>query len=750
MWARKLQPVVVALYILSISFTLIPTIALSQKEDCNAATIIFARGSGQEQNTPQDQLETYKFFDELKSRAPTGLNVDTKELIYPAEGNYIALLGSRLSWVAAGEYKASVEKGVSNLIELLSTESAKCPDQKYILGGYSQGAHVIGDALDKLGDNILSKIAYVALFGDPKFNPHSNAAYGNSFPGAGGILGARQDTFPQVGGISNWCRRYDGICEGNVFKALNFFGTHDEYPSREIPIAANYAAAALKQILGFQLQPINQGKLGEKADVMYVIATTKGMQFPLANIKPRADQIVDATRALADDVQIGLVQYQANTATKICPIKTVKTEVNLTNDTSSFIQVINGLAAQCNTRPGDDTNGALLEAISGQSWRDDAHKLIFLLSDVVGEPPVASADVINAAVTAGINIHSLIRADNPISPSEKPFFQPFSDDTGGQAIYMVENSGQSYPVMDKHLLPFLTSLPGLPIVQLAPTKSTQPGQPVTFNAGGSYDPDGTIVSYDWDFNNDGVTDSTTSQPTSTYIYAVEYEATARVKVMSSDGGTASTATSVSVNYDNPIPSAPSAPGQVSLGLNPDNSALVSWSTRAGSFSLANSAEPESFIIKKVDGEFLGIVSGRTNSVTITDLPSGEPIQVSVAAGNDVGLSPEVLSEQITIPAPDNVVPEVGSAGGDSISGSSSSSVINQLITSYGSLFTAVSDGSLAIHTVENAGEVIKDSADVLANKVFSEAKSRSWLVFGALLAASISLIFVLLRRNHDR
>ena len=42
--------------------------------------------------------------------------------------------------------------------------------------------------------------------------------------------------------------------------------------------------------------------------------------------------------------------------------------------------------------------------------------------------------------------------------------------------------------------------------------------PLSFEGSGSYDPDGTVLSYEWDFDNDGVYDLYSTDPTATHIY----------------------------------------------------------------------------------------------------------------------------------------------------------------------------------------------------------------------------------------
>jgi hypothetical protein len=70
----------------------------------------------------------------------------------------------------------------------------------------------------------------------------------------------------------------------------------------------------------------------------------------------------------------------------------------------------------------------------------------------------------------------------------------------------------------------------------------------TFNASASHDPDGTITSYAWDWNNDGVYDETHSTPMATHVWtrAGSYPITLRV---TDDGGATGTITKT-VNVSN--------------------------------------------------------------------------------------------------------------------------------------------------------------------------------------------------------
>ena len=112
------------------------------------------------------------------------------------------------------------------------------------------------------------------------------------------------------------------------------------------------------------------------------------------------------------------------------------------------------------------------------------------------------------------------------------------------------------------------------------------GSPMTvqFDASASSDSDGSVVSYEWDFNGDGVVDQVTASPQTTHTYTTG-RYTARLIVID-NGGLQSAPVSQSVLSDNPPDALASVPGHVSSGSSAtlDGSAstsspgttLVSW------------------------------------------------------------------------------------------------------------------------------------------------------------------------------
>src|SRR5580765_855125 len=63
-------------------------------------------------------------------------------------------------------YWDSVQTGKDELSAYLTDRAAQCPNEVYILGGFSEGANVLGAGLFDLPQSVRDRIAFVALFGD--------------------------------------------------------------------------------------------------------------------------------------------------------------------------------------------------------------------------------------------------------------------------------------------------------------------------------------------------------------------------------------------------------------------------------------------------------------------------------------------------------------------------------------------------------------------------------------------------------
>lgn len=70
----------------------------------------------------------------------------------------------------------------------------------------------------------------------------------------------------------------------------------------------------------------------------------------------------------------------------------------------------------------------------------------------------------------------------------------------------------------------------LPVADAGGPYQTNEGTSITFDASGSYDPDGSIVQYEWDFQNDGTYDQTTTNPTINYTFNDDFNGQVKLRV----------------------------------------------------------------------------------------------------------------------------------------------------------------------------------------------------------------------------
>jgi uncharacterized repeat protein (TIGR01451 family) len=91
------------------------------------------------------------------------------------------------------------------------------------------------------------------------------------------------------------------------------------------------------------------------------------------------------------------------------------------------------------------------------------------------------------------------------------------------------------PVTDLHVGLTRVPVPNLPpVADVGGPYIGTVGEPITFDGTGSYDLDGTIVSYEWDLDGDGVTDDATG-PTPSMTWSTPYSGIIRLAVTDDDG-----------------------------------------------------------------------------------------------------------------------------------------------------------------------------------------------------------------------
>ncbi|KAG8691034.1 hypothetical protein FRC11_007362, partial [Ceratobasidium sp. 423] len=109
----------------------------------------------------------------------------------------------------SAEYIFTVSAGVNMTVEYITAQAARCPDQRFALGGYSKGAMVVhGMNLDSVHK---TKVAAIVVFGDPYRGLSNdwpiNSPVVNSDPRSG---------FTSSQNVASFCNGGDIVCHAGL------------------------------------------------------------------------------------------------------------------------------------------------------------------------------------------------------------------------------------------------------------------------------------------------------------------------------------------------------------------------------------------------------------------------------------------------------------------------------------------------------------------------------------------------------
>ncbi|KAJ4299501.1 hypothetical protein N0V90_004746 [Kalmusia sp. IMI 367209] len=149
---------------------------------CRPVTVIYARGTSQAGNVGDSAAVGPLFFNNLASRLGGTTQLAIQGVTYPAN--------------VAGFLAGGDAAGTTTLMNLISTAASKCTSTKIVVSGYSQGAQLVHNALQKTSSTVAARVAAVVVFGDPK--------KGQSF---GSVTSSKVLTI---------CHTNDDICKGLV------------------------------------------------------------------------------------------------------------------------------------------------------------------------------------------------------------------------------------------------------------------------------------------------------------------------------------------------------------------------------------------------------------------------------------------------------------------------------------------------------------------------------------------------------
>lgn len=268
---------------------------------CADYIVIDSRGSGERGGLSAPGAVFYPTFRAAVLRRDRAAKVAVIPNGYPAWGSIPTLISALAN--LPQRYHQSVVEGKDWLSGRLDRLLTTCPQSRFVLTGYSQGAHVAGDVYQNISSR---RIIGVVLFGDPKFNSADPAARGGK-SGLDGALGTRplfrsQPGKHSTGHALSYCHDRDPVCQG--VSRLRYGSTHHRYdgtgePQQAAEHIARFATTVSQAPPTVRVEPRapNQsarlGKLivSEDGKAKYHSISLMGKQFSGAECR-LADRVV--------------------------------------------------------------------------------------------------------------------------------------------------------------------------------------------------------------------------------------------------------------------------------------------------------------------------------------------------------------------------------------------------------------------------------------------------------------------------
>lgn len=175
--------------------------------DCDDVLVLTVRGTGEPSNK-QLLSPVARLIEEARPG-----KVQVHDIDYPANG----------------EMRESASRGERMLIDTLNQQHELCPNQKFVVMGYSQGALVLGETLiepserlvgahvGEVRDDAADQIIAALMYADPRFVGSEPFAVGNFAPQLNGLLERPEGLLQEYEGrIRSYCVGHDFICQAST------------------------------------------------------------------------------------------------------------------------------------------------------------------------------------------------------------------------------------------------------------------------------------------------------------------------------------------------------------------------------------------------------------------------------------------------------------------------------------------------------------------------------------------------------
>jgi hypothetical protein len=268
-------------------------------------------------------------------------------------------------------------------------------------------------------------------------------------------------------------------------------------------------------------------------------------------VKSAANAIIDRLETGTQSYRVALVDYRDFAERTGDPGDyPSRLDLDFSSDPAAIRSAINGLGLGYGGDGPETAWSGLMEAF-GLTWRPGVKKVALLF----GDAPALDPEPFTGYTTQTIIDEAL--AIDPVAiygidtGGAGQTFRDVAAGTAGDVLVALSPSEVAIRISQVLDTAFAT-----PYVWIGTGYNGRIGSPIRFDAAGSYDPDGQIVTWEWDVNGDGTYDATTPGPELVHTYAAAYHGLVKLRATDDTGhvGLATAPVDVSVDGDG-IPAA---------------------------------------------------------------------------------------------------------------------------------------------------------------------------------------------------
>lgn len=554
-------------------------------------------------------------------------------------------VGAALHIGFLGKYTDSVREGTKDAEGWIRARHARCPDTRFILSGYSQGAQAMGDLLQR--SDAGKWVVAAAFFGDPYFNADSWSARGSFDPAAYGAFGPRKEWSPALHGrVVSYCHFHDLICnisnrhgDDYVRNPANVSFVAHGTPAYQLTTNggqgdAGFAARDVARALDFIPLPIPySGPL----DIAFVIDSTGSMADEIDQVKDNVSALVQQIATIDPDYRLALVDYK-DTPDEDSAYQS-RLDVDFSTDIPLFERQLNALEADGGGDEAESVYSGLMTALN-LKWRPGSKKIVVQIGDAPAKDPEPVTGLTLRAIqlkALAVDPATIDTIQSGDEAGTRASFAGVASATGGEFVQLPNSEDLTglVPAIANNIRRN-TAAPAAVLV--APSLAVA-GRPVTLSAAGSHDVGEAIAAYDWDFNGDGIFDASSADPVASYIYPAPFVGSATVRVRTASGLASLATAPIAVGLSLPKP--PAKPSHLRKAVRPTKMTLT-WRTGKGPapqwFTIYGHGHPLARVPVVGDPRRTAKGKRRLFSATVRGLKPGHTYRYAVAAGNDAGES----------------------------------------------------------------------------------------------------------------